>query len=168
MMNSRLKKLILTLICALCLTAAQAITMQVCFTPGQDCQGMIAKEIVKAHHSVYVQAYHLTNKAIINALCKARKNGAIVTIVVDKQAKREALRLIEQGFSVLIDYKPRIAHNKVMIIDDKTVITGSFNFTNAAQKSNAENVIIIEDSKIAGLYEDNFFKRERLSSGVNG
>lgn len=161
-----MKKIILSILLILCLCTANAATMQVCFTPGADCQGMIAKEIVKAHHSVYVQAYHLTNKAIINALYKARKNGAIVTIVVDKQAKQEALRLIEQGFSVLIDYKPRIAHNKVMVIDDKTVITGSFNFTQAAQKYNAENVLIIEDSKIAKQYEDNFFKREHLSRRV--
>ena len=148
-MNSHLKKLILTLICALCLTAAQAITMQVCFTPGQDCQGMIASQIDKAKSKIYVQAYHLTNKAIITALKQAQDKGVTILLIVDKQAKKEALMLLDEGFNVMIDRKPRIAHNKVMIIDDKTVITGSFNFTAAAQKSNAENVIIIEDEKIA-------------------
>lgn len=146
---------------------ANAATMQVCFTPGEDCQGLIASQIDKAKSKIYVQAYHLTNKAIITALKQAQYKGVTILLIVDKQAKKEAINLLDEGFNVMIDRKPRIAHNKVMIIDDKTVITGSFNFTAAAQKSNAENVIIIEDSKIAGLYEDNFFKRERLSSGVN-
>jgi len=162
-----MKKIILSILLILCLCTANAATMQVCFTPGQDCQGMIAEQIDKAKSKIYVQAYHLTNKAIIASLKQAQDKGVIILLVLDKQAKKEALSLLDEGFNVMIDRKPRIAHNKVMIIDDKTVITGSFNFTAAAQKSNAENVIIIEDSKIAGLYEDNFFKRERLSSGVN-
>jgi Phosphatidylserine/phosphatidylglycerophosphate/cardiolipin synthases and related enzymes len=128
---------------------------------------MIASQIDKAKSSIYVQAYHLTNKAIINALQRANSRGVTIILVLDKQAKREALSLLDQGFLVLIDNKPRIAHNKVMIIDDKTVITGSFNFTKAAQYANAENVFIVEDEKIAKLYEDNFFKREHLSRRVN-
>ena len=127
---------------------------------------MIAEQIDKAKRKIYVQAYHLTNKAIIDALKQAQDKGVAIILIVDKQAKKEALSLLDEGFNVMIDRKPRIAHNKIMIIDDKTVITGSFNFTNAAQKSNAENVIIIEDSKIAKLYEDNFFKREHLSRRV--
>ena len=59
--------------------------------------------------------------------------------------------------------KPAIAHNKVMIIDDKEVITGSFNFTDAAQKRNAENVVFISDTKLAKEYAQNWAKREQQS-----
>ena len=51
-----------------------------------------------------------------------------------------------------------------MIIDEKNIITGSFNFTNAAQNKNAENVLFInDDPTIAKQYLENFKKRENVS-----
>jgi phosphatidylserine/phosphatidylglycerophosphate/cardiolipin synthase-like enzyme len=62
-----------------------------------------------------------------------------------------------------------IAHNKVMVIDGRDVITGSFNFTVAAQKTNAENVIFIRDAPaIARAYRDNFERRAAESHSPNG
>ena len=60
--------------------------------------------------------------------------------------------LTHADIPVLIDAKHAIAHNKVMIIDGKTVITGSFNFTKAAEEQNAESLVIIKDSSLANKY----------------
>jgi phosphatidylserine/phosphatidylglycerophosphate/cardiolipin synthase-like enzyme len=49
-----------------------------------------------------------------------------------------------------------IAHNKIMVIDDRTVLTGSFNFTKAAEDKNAENLLIIRDVKVAAGFERNW------------
>lgn len=49
-----------------------------------------------------------------------------------------------------------INHNKVIIIDGKIVITGSYNFSQAAETKNAENILIIHSPKLAALYEINF------------
>lgn len=62
-----------------------------------------------------------------------------------------------------IDYKPAIAHNKIMIIDNRVVITGSFNFTKAAQNRNAENLLIIENHDLVKKYLANWVKRQQLS-----
>jgi phosphatidylserine/phosphatidylglycerophosphate/cardiolipin synthase-like enzyme len=51
-----------------------------------------------------------------------------------------------------------IAHNKVMVIDRETVITGSFNFTRAAEEKNAENLLIIKSNDLARAYIDNWSK----------
>jgi phosphatidylserine/phosphatidylglycerophosphate/cardiolipin synthase-like enzyme len=67
--------------------------------------------------------------------------------------------LKNQDIPFLIDYRPRIAHNKI-IVSDKTVVTGSFNFTKAAQYSNAENIIIINDVSLANAYIVNFNARK--------
>jgi hypothetical protein len=56
----------------------------------------------------------------------------------------------------LIDDKHAIAHNKVMVIDGRTVLTGSFNFTKAAEEKNAENLLVIEDAALAKRYADNW------------
>lgn len=71
--------------------------------------------------------------------------------------------IVDAGIPVWIDMKPAIPHNKVMIIDKKEVVTGSFNFTDAAQKRNAENVVFISDSKLAKEYTQNWEKREQQS-----
>jgi phosphatidylserine/phosphatidylglycerophosphate/cardiolipin synthase-like enzyme len=43
-----------------------------------------------------------------------------------------------------------------MIIDERVVITGSFNFTKSAEESNAENLLIIRDAKVAEIYTGNW------------
>ena len=60
------------------------------------------------------------------------------------------------GIPVKIDAKHAIAHNKVMVIDDQTVITGSFNFTKAAEEQNAENLLVIYDKVLAAKYVGNW------------
>jgi len=60
------------------------------------------------------------------------------------------------GIPVWIDAKHAIAHNKVMVIDGTTVITGSFNFTKAAEEKNTENLIILRDTGLAKLYMENW------------
>ncbi|EDP45888.1 endonuclease [Rickettsiella grylli] len=50
-----------------------------------------------------------------------------------------------------------------MIIDKKEVITGSFNFTDSAQKRNAENLVFITDIKLAQEYIQNWYNREHQS-----
>jgi phosphatidylserine/phosphatidylglycerophosphate/cardiolipin synthase-like enzyme len=62
-----------------------------------------------------------------------------------------------------IDAKHAIAHNKIMIIDKATVITGSFNFTKAAEEKNAENLLIITSKELAKIYLDNWQKHREHS-----
>ena len=71
--------------------------------------------------------------------------------------------IVDAGIPVWVDTKPAIAHNKVMIIAEKEVITGSFNFTDAAQKRNAENLVFITDTKLAKEYMANWENREHQS-----
>jgi phosphatidylserine/phosphatidylglycerophosphate/cardiolipin synthase-like enzyme len=61
-----------------------------------------------------------------------------------------------------------IVHNKVMVIDGETVITGSFNFTKAAEESNAENLLIIRDRKLASLYMKNWQEHVKHSEVYAG
>jgi phosphatidylserine/phosphatidylglycerophosphate/cardiolipin synthase-like enzyme len=67
------------------------------------------------------------------------------------------------GIPVKIDAKHAIAHNKVVIIDGETVITGSFNFTKLAEESKAENLLVIRDRKLAERYIKNWQEHDRHS-----
>ena len=138
----------------------------VCFTPGDNCDVIIANTINHAESLILIQAYHLTNKKIIEAILDKNKSGVTINILLDKTALKEATIFKENGINVLIDHKPRIAHNKVIIIDGKTVVTGSFNFTESAQHSNAENVIIIDNKALAKKYTANYKSRYKESSQI--
>lgn len=150
--------------------SAKSVTcpvIEACFTPGQDCTHQITDHIAKAKYSILVQAYNFTSKDIANALIAAKRRVVTVKIILDESQRKQKYSLlhyiVEAGIPVWIDTKPAIAHNKVMIIDEKEVITGSFNFTNAAQKRNAENLVFISDAKSAQEYTKNWLNREHLS-----
>lgn len=141
--------------------------IEACFTPGQDCTHQITKHISKAKYSILVQAYGFSSKDIADALIAAKNRGVKVKVILDKSQRKQKYSLlhyiVDAGIPVWIDTKPAIAHNKVMIIDEKEVITGSFNFTDAAQKRNAENLVFISDAKLAQEYTENWEDREHQS-----
>jgi phosphatidylserine/phosphatidylglycerophosphate/cardiolipin synthase-like enzyme len=145
-----------------------ATQYHVCFTPGQDCTAEIVDALSEARHSVYVQAYSFTSQPIAGALVAAKKRGVDVRVILDKSQfkaeKYSASTFLEhQDIPVWIDSRPAIAHNKIMILDGETVITGSFNFTKAAQEKNAENLLIIRDPGLAEQYANNWSMRQKES-----
>lgn len=93
-------------------------------------------------------------------------------VILDKSQRKDeyssATFLFNTGIPVKIDSQHAIAHNKVMIIDGETVITGSFNFTKAAEENNAENLLVIHDRKLAERYIKNWWEHERHSEVYMG
>lgn len=150
----------------------QDASYKVCFTPDQNCTDLIVNSVKNARKQILVQAYSFTSAPIAAALVEAAKKGVEVKIIVDKSQNRSErfspVKLFtDHKIPTYVDYRPRIAHNKVMIIDNKTVITGSFNFTRAAQNNNAENVIIISDSLLARKYLANWWSRKNESDEIH-
>lgn len=143
--------------------------IQICFVPGQDCTQFVVDAVRLAEKEILVQAYNYTSPPILQAIANAKtKRKLEVKVILDKSNEQErytgATYMANHGIPVLIDYSVAIAHNKVIIIDGKHVITGSFNFTQSAQKRNAENVILIKNNpKIAGQYRKNWESRATVS-----
>lgn len=135
--------------------------LQLCFSPQQNCEGIIVEEINKAQESIYVQAYSFTSQPIIYALQQAQERNVKISIILDGKTKAPDY-LLQSSLPIYIEKMPGLAHNKVMILDQKVVLTGSYNFTKAAKHRNAENLIKIEDAAIARQYLENWqmhFKR---------
>jgi phosphatidylserine/phosphatidylglycerophosphate/cardiolipin synthase-like enzyme len=64
--------------------------------------------------------------------------------------------LLSAGINTHIDHRGGIMHDKVAIIDDHIVITGSFNWSQVATEVNRENLIVIDSVVVASSYEQNF------------
>jgi len=140
---------------------------EVYFSPHGGATDAIVRELNKAKSTILIQAYSFTSAPIAKALLNAHKRGVKVEVILDKSQKIQkyssATFLYNQGIPVKIDAKHAIAHNKVMIIDGETVITGSFNFTKAAEEKNAENLLVIRDRKLAERYIKNWQEHDRHS-----
>jgi phosphatidylserine/phosphatidylglycerophosphate/cardiolipin synthase-like enzyme len=139
------------------------LDIKVFFSPKGGCTEAILAELRKARREVLVQAYSFTSDPITNMLVELKKNGVEVDLVLDKSNELERYSelhvFIEHGLNPLVDHDHAIAHNKIMIIDKRVVITGSFNFTNQAENENAENLMIIRGHpELVNWYRTNFFK----------
>lgn len=146
--------------------------IRVYFSPGGGCTEAIVKELEQAASEIKVQAYSFTSRPIAGALVDAHKRGVKVSVILDKSNASEKYSAADftanMGIPTFIDDQHAIAHNKIMIIDQKTVITGSFNFTRAAEERNAENLLIIRDPGIARLYLDNWENHRAHSNAYKG
>ena len=136
-------------------------TVDVLFSPDGGCEDRIIEEIEGAKKAIRVQMYFFTSKPITEALIEAHKRGIKVEIILDKSQQKMTygrFRVLRRaGISVYFDSEHAIANNKIMLIDRRTVITGSYNFTKAAEEKNAENVLIIKgEADVLDRYRANF------------
>jgi len=150
----------------------QGSSWSVYFSPQGGCTRAIIKELDGAKKEVLVQAYSFTSTPIAEALLNAHKRGVKVKVILDKSQKRgkysSADFLAHSGVPTMIDATHAIAHNKVVVIDGETVITGSFDLTPAAEEKNAENLLVIRDRGLLGRYTQNFWEHEVHSEPFSG
>ncbi len=127
-------------------------TVEVAFSPSEGAEELVLKVINSAHHNIRMMAYSLTNPRVTKALIKAKGNGVEVVVVADEKANtiedrsgksRAALSAMQlAGIDARLISAYAISHDKVLLVDDSTVQTGSFNYTDAAAKRNSENVVV--------------------------
>ena len=121
-----------TLFLPLSLPQERITVWEVYFSPHGGVTDAITRELNKVKSTVLVQAYTFTSAPIAKALLNAHKRGVKIEVILDKSQRTQkyssATFLYNQGIPIKIDAQHAIAHNKVMIIDGETVITGSFEF----------------------------------------
>lgn len=136
-------------------------TVEAYFSPRGGTTAAIVREIDSAKSEILVQAYSFTSSPVAKALAQARRRGVRVEAVLDKSnvtgKYSGATFIANAGIPVWIDSQHQIAHNKIIIIDRQTLITGSFNFTKAAEEKNAENLLVLKGNpSLVGKYIGNF------------
>jgi phosphatidylserine/phosphatidylglycerophosphate/cardiolipin synthase-like enzyme len=148
------------------------VQLTVCFTPPESCGAAIIERIQQAKREIRVQAYGFTHKGILAALAAAKRRGVDVAVILDKTNDRAAAGrssyggatyMAHAGVPVWVDDQVAIAHNKVMIIDRRLVVGGSFNYTAAADTKNAENVTFTFSAEAANLFLANWQRRREAS-----
>ena len=141
--------------------------IQVFFSPKGGATEAVIDSLNQATNSVLVQAYSFTSAPIAEALVSASKRHLSVHVILDHSQRTEKYSeadfLEHNGIPTLTDAQHAIAHNKIIIIDESIVLTGSFNFTKAAEEKNAENLLVINDALLAKAYVENWRLHEQHS-----
>lgn len=143
--------------------------MKVLFSP----QGGVSKELTRlikaARSTIDLAAYAFSAKYLGNALATARKKGVKVRIILDRDNAGHAYSIDEwlaaQGMEVrFIQVENGCMHHKFMIIDGKTLMTGSYNFTNESEFRNYEAAIFTGSAVLIKAFAAEFNRLWQLAS----
>lgn len=147
--------------------ATQAQVVSAHFSPGGGCTADVVGLIGSAKSSVLLAGYSFTSGPIVEALVAKRKAGVRVELVLDRSdagehpvrgSKAETAK--SGGVAVYIDSKHSIFHDKYIVVDGAYVETGSFNYTAQAERSNAENCLILRSVELAAQFSANWSEHQ--------
>lgn len=153
----------LCLIVAVTACTPTQTSTSVAFSPSGHAIDVVLNTIAKAEATIEVAAYSFSSEKIAAALMNAHDRNVQVRVVLDKtNAARDykaVHRMRNAGIAIRINHRYAIMHNKYIIIDSKTIQTGSFNYSLSAEERNAENVVVIENNpSLAKRYLGNWEK----------
>ena len=140
------------------------------FSPRGGATAAIVAAVDAARHEVLCQAYSFTSAPVAKALIDAARRKVDVRLIVDGNQATGVGTVIQYvaraGVPVWRDSAHAIAHSKIIVVDGVKTISGSFNFSAAAETSNAENLLILTDHATAALYRANWLAHVGHSTPV--
>jgi PLD-like domain len=147
-------------------TRKSAADVILCFSPpvppdGCDPAAAVVHSIDEAKRSIWLQTYVLTSQAVVDSLLKAVERHVAVSLIVDKQMLEEqpelVLSLVQAGPTIRVDASVRgAARSSVMIVDGTSVLAGSFDFTNEAERWNSDDLLITSARPLVDRYQKNW------------
>ncbi len=143
-------------------------TVRAFFSPRHRIESILAELVRGASSRVYFMSFSFTSDFIGESLIELARRGVSVHGIMEERgafsAFSEYMKFRVAGIDVRIRRGRGIMHHKVIVIDGRIVITGSFNFSRGADSVNDENIVIIESEEVARAYMDEFH-RVRARSG---
>jgi len=140
--------------------AAKSSKAEVFFSPGNDCAYRIIDLLTAAQQAVDVCIFTIADDRISSAVLSAHQRRVRVRILSDNDKAYDAGSDIERfrqaGIPVRVDRGPDHMHHKFAVFDNRTLLTGSFNWTRSASTGNHENIIVSDDARLVGPFEKEF------------
>ena len=141
---------------------SSAILSDSYFSPGDQCANKIIALLSRAKHSVDICVFTISDNNISKAILDAHKRGIEVKIITDNDKANDLgsdiYSLAKQGLNIRMDQSPNHMHHKFALVDQSNLINGSFNWTRSASKYNQENIVVTNDSKLLGAFQNAFNK----------
>lgn len=132
--------------------ALPAQQIEVAFSPASGAEALVLKLVGSARRSIRLAGYSFTSPAVVRGLMYAKGRGVDIKVLLDDKGNHGQSSLAAINQIVNTDIPLRVIstyaiHNdKYIVVDDKHTEAGSFNFSQAAAKSNSENVLVVWDN----------------------
>ena len=133
--------------------------VDVAFSPEAGAEALVLKVMDSAQRSLRLAGYSFTSPAVVRALVNARKRGVDVKVLLDDRGNRGKASIAAMNLIAGADIPIRVIssyaihHDKYIVVDGRHTETGSFNYSQAAARSNSENVLVVwNDERVASSY----------------
>jgi len=134
----------------------------VCFTPGDDCVNKILKLLDSAKKTIEICVFTISDDRISRKIVECMEKGVNIKIITDNDKQddkgSDVNWLYDKGIEVKMDMSKNHMHHKFAIVDNKKVLTGSYNWTRSAAKYNNENFLITSNKKTIEKFSIEFSK----------
>lgn len=130
------------------------------FSPGEACRNVIIRQIESATTQLNICVFTISDDIITNSLLTAHKKGIPIKLITDNDKSFDAGSDVEQlaraGIAVKMDTTPNHMHHKFMVTDQRTLITGSYNWTLSAARYNHENILVTRETGVIKSFAQQF------------
>jgi mitochondrial cardiolipin hydrolase len=130
------------------------------FSPGDACRNVIINQVQAATTQLKICVFTISDDLITNALLTAHKKGVRVQVLTDNDKSQDEGSDVDQiarvGIPVKIDNTPNHMHHKFMVVDQRTLLTGSYNWTRSAARYNHENILLTKEAGIVKSFSKEF------------
>lgn len=135
---------------------------KVYFSPGDECLQAILQLLNQAQSTLHLCVFTISDDRITQAILNARHRGIAIRLLSDNEKLfdegSDIRQMARAGLSIRIDVTRNHMHHKFAITDQKTALTGSYNWTRSAALYNHENILVIEDPAVVAAYAAQFDK----------
>lgn len=130
------------------------------FSPGDECRDIIINQINSALTRIKICVFTISDDRISNAILTSYKRGLDIRVISDNDKSLDVgsdiSRLAQAGIAVKMDSTPNHMHHKFMVVDDRSLITGSYNWTQSAARFNHENILLTSEGGVVKSFLKEF------------
>ena len=130
------------------------------FSPGQTCSDVIIRQIDQAVKRLVICVFTISDDRITEAIVTAHKKGLEIKIITDNDKSfdlgSDIDRLANEGVAIKMDNTPNHMHHKFMVVDDRWLLTGSYNWTRSAGRFNHENIVVTSEAGVVRAFLKEF------------
>ena len=135
-------------------------TLKAYFSPGKECVQTIINFIQSAKRKMDICVFTISDDKITEELIKSFKRGVDIRVITDDEKTfdmgSDIKELFQVGIQIKTDQSESHMHHKFAIFDQKSLLTGSYNWTRSASQYNQENIIEIHDEQMIKVYQKEF------------
>ncbi|MGC3946416.1 MAG: phospholipase D-like domain-containing protein [Chryseolinea sp.] len=132
------------------------------FSPGNTCRNAITKQISTARQELLVCVFTISDDIITESIIAAHRRGVTIRLITDNEKSfdqgSDINQLAREGIELRMDTSPNHMHHKFMVVDQHSVLTGSYNWTRGAARFNHENIIVTKDPATVKVFMHEFDK----------